>query len=867
MACKMLGLVYLPKYVVIHNPRLWILYWLLIALTWIIALWRFVALEQYAVQSPAKGTVSILPYLSGITAPEAMKAMAADRTKSFCSKPDEYEYIFIDPKNTETQSFPYTNINCAYHCDDFSSANYANAGACISEQEMFWTASTGTFVPTFFQDKTMSSFGDANPLISNYYVPGIESVQLGFSHDFFVDQPSDYLGGARETIVSKNDVTSVLMNHSGSVLKEFGKGEAVILNIAEMLTAANTAEYSETKDRLLLDGRYSRDEESILKSNLVFSGSPQGPTLRLTGADITVKIDYNNKGFCRLSLDSEVIPVDTDGPVACISVWAARDWTQETRSHVFDDKGASLSRTYHGFKVSFTTTGQFAAFDTFAFFESSTILFVWLQIPALIIYLFAAFALGTLSNVYNNVMHQDAGMIETARGIASRLLNYSATFNDLKDSFNGITKQRMLRRFNYILAYEEDLDANEQEKFVEFVYRSVLNVADNETPPATCDLNALCKAAANNESLNFQVLNEFFNRKRSLGLAEACFQDSSINAIRGLSEAELQRRLSDTAQGKSAAGTTTGSQLQDIEAENDRLRESCKSVTESLNETLSRAMRLVGSDAMVRFELNKQEVQSLGGESKTMPPQTLADGTVYDGEWVGAVRHGKGTMKLPDGAIFMGQFEYGMVHGVASWTLPSGAKYEGQWRLGKQDGEGKEISADGAIYQGQFKDGKKRGKARIYFPDGAEYFGEVAEGKLNGQGKYVWTNGQMYQGDWEDDMMQGTGTYSWPDGVVYVGQYRANQKHGKGTVTWPDKSKFEGVYASGSRVSGTMSGPDGKVTAEWSGGQQNVSVGAGTPIARPAETIAPAAIADGQADESPVRGVASVEENVAALIK
>ncbi|CAE7658478.1 PIP5K9, partial [Symbiodinium pilosum] len=90
---------------------------------------------------------------------------------------------------------------------------------------------------------------------------------------------------------------------------------------------------------------------------------------------------------------------------------------------VFNDQGAFWTRTYHGFKISFESSGVFSSFDSFALFESLTILFIWLQVPSLIIYVLAAFFLGTLSKVYSSVMHQESGLIGTTAGIAARLLN------------------------------------------------------------------------------------------------------------------------------------------------------------------------------------------------------------------------------------------------------------------------------------------------------------------------------------------------------------------------------------------------------------------------------------------------------------
>ena len=52
-------------------------------------------------------------------------------------------------------------------------------------------------------------------------------------------------------------------------------------------------------------------------------------------------------------------------------------------------------------------------------------------------------------------------------------------------------------------------------------------------------------------------------------------------------------------------------------------------------------------------------------------------GIVYEGEWLGELKHGFGVQKWPDGAT-----------------------YEGQWAEGKASGEGKFVHADGDVYEG-----------------------------------------------------------------------------------------------------------------------------------------------------------------------
>lgn len=811
------GICYLPKWVVIHNPRLFLLYWFLVLFLWIVAIWRFVELEQWAIQSPANGVVSMLPFASGLSLAETSAAMEADRSQDFCTQPSLFEYNYSDPSHPDSKSFQYSNIQCTRLCDDVSAVGQA----CINEAELMMDSAAGTFIPTFFSDMTTTGFGSPSPS-SHYFVPGIAALKLAFSHNYFVHRPADLLTGARETLHGSSDgaaasgkaVVTVVLNHSGSILKCFEPGEPLELTVAEVLTAAKTDEFGDSDSRLLLNNRYSNFDERIMLMDSPFG--LQGPPLRLTGADLKLKLSFTNKGYCQMDLDSDRVYVSAkNADVACLTVRAKRDWTQKVRSAVSTQ--GSWTRTYHGLKISFDTTGQFASFDTFALFESVTIVFIWLQVPSFVIYLMVTFMLGTLSRVYSSVLHQQGGLIDSTAGIAARLMNYSSTFKDLQDDKGDVTKQRMLRRFNYILAYEDDLDANEREKYVDFVYKTVLKDGEGRSKQR-CEMLEFCSACSSGEPLSFEVLQKFFNRRRRAGIAERLFQDSSVSAIHTITDSQLDLKVSEEGDDeplKAAAADAaslrrtylgdeymkSGSRLTDILLENDNLQSRCADVTESLEETLKVAASVIadGAEEGTRADIYREEVKRIGQSTK-MTPQLLADGSVYAGEWVGAVRHGRGVLTRPDGSSYSGQFEYGVVHGYATWILPTGAKYEGQWKHGKQDGEGRETTTEGAIYQGEYSEGKKQGQAAIYYPDGATYVGQVSDGMLHGKGKYLWNNGHYYEGDWEADQMHGEGTYVWPTGAKFVGTYQNNQKHGHGTVYWPDGRTVSGTYKQGKQV-------------------------------------------------------------------
>ncbi|GHU22595.1 hypothetical protein FACS189472_15500 [Alphaproteobacteria bacterium] len=65
-----------------------------------------------------------------------------------------------------------------------------------------------------------------------------------------------------------------------------------------------------------------------------------------------------------------------------------------------------------------------------------------------------------------------------------------------------------------------------------------------------------------------------------------------------------------------------------------------------------------------------------------------ADGGVYDGEWSGDRKNGKGTLTLVSGDGYVGEFVNNFAEGKGMVSFASGSMYEGEWKRGKMPGTG-----------------------------------------------------------------------------------------------------------------------------------------------------------------------------------
>ena len=76
---------------------------------------------------------------------------------------------------------------------------------------------------------------------------------------------------------------------------------------------------------------------------------------------------------------------------------------------------------------------------------------------------------------------------------------------------------------------------------------------------------------------------------------------------------------------------------------------------------------------------------------------------IYEGEWKGAIRHGRGTYDDNAGSIYIGEWKYDERSGEGIQIYPDGSKYEGQWENDKRHGFGTYTASDGLSKYGIWK--------------------------------------------------------------------------------------------------------------------------------------------------------------------
>ncbi len=134
----------------------------------------------------------------------------------------------------------------------------------------------------------------------------------------------------------------------------------------------------------------------------------------------------------------------------------------------------------------------------------------------------------------------------------------------------------------------------------------------------------------------------------------------------------------------------------------------------------------------------------VGGEIR------YSDGSVYDGDVVNCMKHGKGELKFEDGSEYKGEFINDQYSGKGKYTRKDGSGYEGEYKNGLYHGNGTLTVAGLGTYTGGFQKGMK-----------------------DGEGSFVYENGDSFKGTYRNDIRV-EGVYKWNDGDSIEGSFIGN---------------------------------------------------------------------------------------------
>jgi hypothetical protein len=174
-------------------------------------------------------------------------------------------------------------------------------------------------------------------------------------------------------------------------------------------------------------------------------------------------------------------------------------------------------------------------------------------------------------------------------------------------------------------------------------------------------------------------------------------------------------------------------------------------------------------------------------------------GSVYEGEYCGPEKHGRGVLTFANGDRYEGLFKDDRMHGKGVFVYGNGDVYRGSWAHGFRHGKGEYSVHNGeSNIQEVYSHGKKlRGK---FVREDEVFWGGYHNGCKHGLGKLIAiSTGDMYEGGFKEGLFDGKGVLVSGTGDHYEGQFRAGLKHGQGKQIYQTGEEYEGSFRNGIR--------------------------------------------------------------------
>ena len=124
--------------------------------------------------------------------------------------------------------------------------------------------------------------------------------------------------------------------------------------------------------------------------------------------------------------------------------------------------------------------------------------------------------------------------------------------------------------------------------------------------------------------------------------------------------------------------------------------------------------------------------------------------------------HGTGTMTLPDGTKYVGEFNDGVKSGLGKLEYANGTVYEGDFLGEAPHGRGVITTAEGR-YEGQLDAGSKHGLGKMTFADGRGYEGNFNNDRIDGAGTLTKADGTVVTGNFRETERDGIILVSEPE--------------------------------------------------------------------------------------------------------
>lgn len=253
------------------------------------------------------------------------------------------------------------------------------------------------------------------------------------------------------------------------------------------------------------------------------------PTSRITGAILSISLDYQNQDVHKQNGHPE--------PICKATIRVEPQWN--SRASLDDMQTPSPSAGYtliksrynYGLGVEVTVTGSMAFMDLMALLQGFTQFVVLWSLPGAVISFVALSGVGLLSDVYHHSAVESFKIESILAGVASRLISYSAAFHTTTHQFKGPGRSRELDQKCLKLALEGIFNSKELrsqmsdsslEVLSKFLSRGATSLEDGAEGLSLTEFVANC---GSNEPIALGTLSALLRSDRKIPIHERIFSD------------------------------------------------------------------------------------------------------------------------------------------------------------------------------------------------------------------------------------------------------------------------------------------------------------------------------------------------------
>mmetsp|Transcript_34101 Transcript_34101/g.98149 ORF Transcript_34101/g.98149 Transcript_34101/m.98149 type:complete len:591 (+) Transcript_34101:95-1867(+) len=497
--------VYFQKSVAIDNPRLWCVQTGSYIVIMIGVVWVLVALPVY--------TVNIEPQVRFDSWVHSATDIAGTSDPAFCSRSNLNQYTYMPSTESEWR---FGGAECADVVSDFC----GQQRTCVVASSIATSGMGYNFIATSFIEERYDA-ATAQVSKSSYIIPGIENVTLKHRAEFQIDLPFSWVHLAFQiALMATDQLEASLVDQNGNVVKRWMFDEArPAISLGRLMELAGVS-LDEAIDGMLYEFPDNQ------------GGGPSfRPRPRVTGLDMVLNAEISNA----------LSDTDHEGPVAKLTVRALPAWMTHQKLVFTDNQGSTLTRHFHGIRVSNTNSGVLSWFQLNKVIYTWSLYSVWLQIPVYLVFYFAIMCLGTLSNVFKGFVYEEVDLHREFNGVSSRMLELTYGFHDLHDLEEtdrltwGATKGRIRNRVDRILDHDKNLDVAERTQFTNFIFDNSASSMPGGTK--AMQLDDYRKPHMTNENLLFEDVLQIVDSDRQVGnMLERIFMDDSLKEFSAAAE-------------------------------------------------------------------------------------------------------------------------------------------------------------------------------------------------------------------------------------------------------------------------------------------------------------------------------------------